>query len=414
MLSFYNFIAGQLTGKDEQVTLDSDFIRFKINGEIYEEPLFKIDDSFSKEDLSVLYNIYSNISVGKSIDEFEGGIRYMKWWYLISHEKYFKPNKKLDHFDRDCFSNLIDEFKEILSVPILDILRNYFRQKFKIIPNKETKVFFTCDFDILNIWDNWSFKTLIGELWRSIKRLDFKTFLYLPFSYSFSRIFRSANSFLNFNMFSFSEEYENIGFFISDTSSSKYDGVINYKNKVVQGYIQDLKRKGVRFGLHTNFGTRDNPKSIFLQEKSFKKIFHDSPKNNRHHYLRFDFLHFLRTLEKIGVKEDFSIYFAESLCFRCGLSSRFQIWDISNNKPFNVVLVPTTLMDGTFTDYLKVCYSEAEVMCKNKIDLVIEHGDSLVLLWHNRSTSQHSLLQGNYHLKLINFIKNYLNSKNPH
>jgi hypothetical protein len=411
MLSFYNFIAGQLSGKDEQVTIDSDFISFKINDEIYKEPLFKIDESFSKEDLSSLYKIYSNILVGKSIEEYDDEIRHMKWWYLISHEKYFNENKQFDHFDRDCFSNLIDEFKEILSVPILDILRNYFRQKFKILSNRETKVYFTCDFDILNIWDNWTFKTLISELLRSVKRLEFKTFLFLPFTYSFSRIFRRANSFLNFNMFSFSKEHENIGFFISDTSSSKYDGVINYKNKVVQGYIQDLKRKGVRFGLHTNFGTRDNPKSIFLQEKKFKKIFRVSPKTNRHHYLRFDFLHFLRTLEMIGVKEDFSIYFAESLCFRCGLSSRFQIWDIINNKPFNVVLVPTTLMDVTFSYYLKVSFNEAEVMCKRKIDLVFEHGDSLVLLWHNRSTSQQSFLQGNYHPKLIQNIISYLKDK---
>jgi len=43
-----------------------------------------------------------------------------------------------------------------------------------------------------------------------------------------------------------------------------------------------------------------------------------------------------------------------------------------------------------------------------KINLTLKYSDSLVLLWHNRSTYQYANIENNYHPKLITGLIDYL------
>ena len=129
---------------------------------------------------------------------------------------------------------------------------------------------------------------------------------------------------------------------------------------------------------------------------------------NRHHYFRNIFPDYIEKLENSNIKEDFSIIFLGSDLFRCGLSSSFRPWNSYDEKSFKIKITPTTLMDGTFTDYLKCNKNEAYEIAVKKLDLAFRYGSSIVLLWHNRSFVDK---ENNYHINLYESLINYIEKK---
>jgi hypothetical protein len=369
---------------------------------VYSEKIFSSLDSFLESEILEL--------IKKSKDEnylFSSNFSYFKIWYLTTHEKYFENEITLDKYGRIGISNLREEFHQILSVPMSDILKSEIQRRLGIDKKRETEVYFTCDFDHLNIWDVWGFKDFAREVIYSLKDLKFKKLSETILSYLFSRKIARFNYHLNENMFCYDSNFKNLGFFI--TSERKgLDGNFDYSNVIVQNYIQRLKDKQVEFGLHTSFYTYDNPDSIVEQKAKFYSTFKQSFSINRHHYLRFIFPTYLDALEKIGVQKDFSLYFPENMLFRCGTSSRFVPWNEKENRAYHVELFPITIMDGTFTDYLFCSFEEAKKLAMNKVDLSLKYSSDLVLLWHNRSTYKNSNIKNNYHPELLQFLKTQL------
>ena len=406
MKEFIKFISDQLIKDQYQLTIENNKIIISVNNEIYKEPLFDPNAKFSGKEILDLINISKNfeeININDSLP-------ILKLWFLITHEKYFKREIKLDKFQRVGEENLMPGFHEILKVPIADILRIKLNRILKIKKKKKTSIYYTCDFDILNIWDVWTFKDLIREIIYCLLSSNIIKLMKIISSYFFSRTSEKYNGFLNLDMFNFNEKYKfiNIGFFLSDTVNPKYDTIINYNDKPIKKYISKLKDKNILFGLHTNFDTLTNPESISIQNENFKSLFNIKPKLNRHHYLRFHFPNYLEPLDKINIEKDFSLYFPESMLFRSGISSMFKVWNEIEKKPYNTNLIPTTIMDGTFTDYLKCDYSTALSKAKLKLNLAIQFGNDIVLLWHNSTTYKYSNTSQDYHNKLIKNIKIHL------
>jgi hypothetical protein len=297
---------------------------------------------------------------------------------------------------------------EILKVPIADVLKIQLNNSLGIRIQNQPSIYLTCDFDILNVWDVWTLKDLAREILHCSKNLQIRKLNKTVSSYLFSRKIKSFNGFLNERMYEYDSRFTNIGFFIASPINRKYDGNIDYHNNLVQLYIQNIKQKGVVFGLHTNFDTKDKPYSINDQQKDFQNLFQSEAKFNRQHYLRFHFPEYLNTLELGKIEKDFSLYFPESMLFRTGTCSSYFAWNESENRPFKTELIPTTIMDGTFSDYLHCDYEEALKLSIKKINLTLKYSNSLVLLWHNRSTYQYANIENNYHPQLITVLIDYL------
>lgn len=412
MSTFLNFIINQLVNTEYSLKLDSDI--FSINTSIasYSEPFFDDNVTFTKEEIDNLKIIVGQIKANENEQIDFSPIPLVKSWYLITHEKYFKKDIALDKYGRVGQENLLQEFQEILSIPIADILRNELRRKLCVIKTKSTPtIYLTSDFDILNIWDVWGFKDFVREVTLSLVKLQFLKSYEVITSYFFSRYFSRFNGYLNDLMYVYNSDFINVAFFISTPKNQKYDGTISYFDSPVKKYLKKLRMGDVLFGLHTNFETHNYPETINEQQIDFEKLFGNKASINRHHYLRFHFPEYLNTLEQGGITEDFSVYFPESMLFRCGTSSSFVPWNKNKNRPYLINVLPTTIMDGTFSDYMFVNYEDALALSKEKIDLCFKYSDNIVLLWHNRSTYRYSNIDDNYHPKLIQNIINYLKDK---
>lgn len=397
---FINHIKKQFNLQDlKLISLDDKFAFQDFKGEIiYTETLFTCDSVFLDLDLRELIELSKDENYLLS-DNFS----FLKNWYLITHEKYFKEQVELDKYGRIGINNLMTEFHSILKVPMADIIRTKFLEKLELSQEKQIRYYLTCDFDHLNIWDNWNFKDFIREIIYTTKDLKFRKLKETILSYLFSRKTRKYNYYLNQEMFCYNGKFQNIGFFITSEKDG-FDGNFDYSNKIEKEYINEIKNKGVEVGLHTSFYTYDKPETIFEQQAKFQSIFDKKPTLNRHHYLRFIFPDYLEILEQIGIEKDFSIYFPENMLFRCGTSSRFVPWNAKENRPYNIELYPITIMDGTFSDYLQCSFEEAKKLSMEKIQLCLQYSSDIVLLWHNRSTYSNSNIKNNYHPQLIQFL----------
>lgn len=406
MSKFIHFICEQLVKISHTVEIINDSVHIKANGKVYSEAIFDTSADFTEYELQQLVTISNDVINDKKIQLVDFPI--LKCWYLITNEKYFNENIVFDKYDRIGQENLKKEFLEILKVPIADVLKIQLNNSLGVRIQNQPSIYLTCDFDILNVWDVWTLKDFAREILYTARKLELKKFYETVGSFFFSRNRLSFNGFLNKKMYCFDARFINVGFFIASPENKKYDGTINYTNNLVKNYINELKAKGVIFGLHTNFNTKDQPKSIINQQHDFKCLFEVQASMNRHHYLRFHFPDFLSTLELGGIEKDFSLYFPESMLFRTGTCSAYYAWNGIENRPFKTQLIPTTIMDGTFSDYLHCDYEEALKLSINKINLTLKYSDSLVLLWHNRSTYQYANIENNYHPKLITVLIDYL------
>lgn len=411
-VDFYSFISSQVLKNDFSVTVSAQDIKLEVNGIFYSEPLFDIYENFLESDITQLKKIsdkvINNNDLNWELDFKEMNI--LKLWYMVTHERYLKDVKKYDKYGRLGFENVDDIFKEILKVPIADILSIELRKHLRIFTEKKPIVYLTCDYDHLNIWDTWHFLDFLKESFRCIKTLHFSKFTYTLFSYLFSRYFSQFNGYLNDKAFVESDKVINIAFFIPLSLNKFYDGVINYADKTISKFFLRLKAKNIEFGLHTSFEAKDRPDSILEQVGEMRSLSGCAPLSNRHHYLRFIFPHYLEVLEKAEVKRDFSLYYPETVAFRAGISSPFKVWNVLEGRPYHVEIIPTTLMDGTFTDYLFVDYEKALSLCIDKLNLSLKYGESVVLLWHNSSLFEYYRLN-NYHPGLYIDIIEYLRHK---
>jgi hypothetical protein len=406
MSKFIDFVCEQLVKTSHTIEIVNDSIHVKANGQVYSEAIFDPAVAFTENEIQQLISISNDVINEKKIQLVDFPI--LKCWYLITHEKYFNKLIVFDKYDRIGQENLKKEFLEILKIPIADVLKVHLNNSLGITIQNQPSIYLTCDFDILNVWDVWIIKDLAREILYTCKKLELKKLYETIGSYLFSRKRLNFNGFLNERMYCFDSRFINIGFFIASPENKKYDGTIDYQNNLVQSYIQNLKQKGVVFGLHTNFDTKDAPESIMNQQNDFESLFHEKTSLNRHHYLRFHFPDYLETLEMGNIEKDFSIYFPESMLFRAGTCSEYYAWNEKESRPYKTKLIPTTIMDGTFSDYLHCNYDEAITLSINKIELTLKYCDSVVLLWHNRSTYQYANIQNNYHPKLITALIEYL------
>jgi hypothetical protein len=101
-----------------------------------------------------------------------------------------------------------------------------------------------------------------------------------------------------------------------------------------------------------------------------------------------------QNLLKEGIKEDFTMGFADAVGFRNGTTHAFTWFDLSENKQTDLIVRPFAYMDGTLNEYLKLTPVEA----KSKIDLLFnevkQFGGDFIFLWHNETIGDYGIWKG--------------------
>lgn len=322
-------------------------------------------------------------------------------FYLLSrYEELSNPNR--DKHGRFPASESIASKENFLHRPIVDeygvILRDALRSVGVNIPEPkaEMSVVLTHDVDIPYVYRN--FLSILG----GIKRGEFKQVL--------KNIFRPLrkNTFYTFPwLLNQDERLKNarkIYFLRNPLFPEYFDRPYNRIESPDMRYLlRELKQGEAELGLHVSYASANHLELIKEEKVSIERMIGRTITANRNHYLRLKTNKQLDALIDAGIKEDFTIGFADKVGFRLGTCRPVRYINPETLKVEDLILHPLTMMDGSFSTYQKMDFAQAyDTACK-LIEQVKKHGGELVLLWHNSE-----VVDGNYHKQLYKNLISYI------
>jgi peptidoglycan/xylan/chitin deacetylase (PgdA/CDA1 family) len=197
-------------------------------------------------------------------------------------------------------------------------------------------------------------------------------------------------------------------YFITDRTSA-YDGDYSINHPLIRKLLRRIADRGHEIGLHPSYNTYQNPKQTkkefeLLQQACEQEGIYQQRWGGRQHCLRWENPATFQNWDAAGLDYDSTLYFAETLGFRCGTCYEYSVFDIVNRRQLNLKERPLTIMEVTvFEDHymgLRRVDSVSRLNVMNQYkDLCKKfHGD-FVILWHNNSFSDPQLV--NDYLQII-------------
>jgi hypothetical protein len=140
-------------------------------------------------------------------------------------------------------------------------------------------------------------------------------------------------------------------------------------------------------GLHPSYFSSENSAAIRTEKNALFKISERKISMSRQHYLMLMFPKTYRDLIAVGIKQDYTMAFADIPGFRAGTCTPFFWYDLEKEFITDLLVHPVTIMDRTLKKYLGLSPEEA-INLLDKLLLNVEkvNGD-FISLWHNESIS---------------------------
>jgi hypothetical protein len=179
-------------------------------------------------------------------------------------------------------------------------------------------------------------------------------------------------------------------FFFLLADYSKYDKNISYTHSVMKDLVAKVSEFS-EIGIHPSFKTPAIPKKISVEKRRLEKISGKKINKSRQHYLKFTLPYTYNHLIAAGIKEDYSMGFADMPGFRAGTCKPFYFYDLKKEKSTGLKIFPITVMEGTFINYLKISPQDALDYIFKMIEEVKNVNGTFISIWHNHTLSETSM-----------------------
>ena len=138
-------------------------------------------------------------------------------------------------------------------------------------------------------------------------------------------------------------------------------------------------------GIHPSYASNDDVSLLLKEKKLLEDVIGVPVTISRQHFLRFDVRNTFLNLLNNGIKEDYSMGYAETVGFRAGVCVPYNFFDISRNMATDLLIYPLSVMDATLFRYMKLNDAEAFDVIKKIIEVTKKHNGTFIPLWHNSS-----------------------------
>ncbi len=169
------------------------------------------------------------------------------------------------------------------------------------------------------------------------------------------------------------------------------DGRYRLHDPAIRNLMRRIHDRGHEIGLHPSYRTYRDANATIKEANTLRKVLASlgipcDALGSRQHYLRWETPTTARNLEAAGIAYDSTLSYADRPGFRCGTSQDFQMFDIEEDRPMNLVQRPLILMDCSVlgSHYMGMEYNDEtlEYMCTLK-ERALTNGGQFTLLWHN-------------------------------
>lgn len=164
----------------------------------------------------------------------------------------------------------------------------------------------------------------------------------------------------------------------------QYDKNIKLENPGLQELIRRLDQMS-EIGIHPSYISNSIPAMVKTEKERLEAVVGKKIISSRQHFLKISFPQTYRNLILYGIKEDFTMGFADTLGFRNGTAHAFPWFDILENRKTDLIIRPFAYMDGTLNEYLQLSNEEACTRILSLYNEVLQFGGDFVFLWHNET-----------------------------
>lgn len=138
-------------------------------------------------------------------------------------------------------------------------------------------------------------------------------------------------------------------------------------------------------GLHPSFASNRHPWRLHQEGNTLAALTEAPVTRSRQHFLILRFPQTYRALLAAGIRQDFSLGFADDTGFRAGTCRSFPWYDLENECTTDLLLTPFQAMDVTLRKYLKLTPAEANQRLQALEESCRRNGGIFCTLWHNSS-----------------------------
>ena len=161
-------------------------------------------------------------------------------------------------------------------------------------------------------------------------------------------------------------------------------------------YLINLVRyisKNNLIGIHPSYKSFNNLDTLKMEISRLDKITNKTSVS-RFHYLKFTLPESYQILLKAGIKQDYSMGFADRIGFRAGTCSPFYFYDLENERTTDLKIFPFAYMDGVLNDKLKYTTEHSSKLI-SEIKLKVRNVNGpFNAVWHNESLSNQDRWKG--------------------
>jgi len=182
-------------------------------------------------------------------------------------------------------------------------------------------------------------------------------------------------------------------YFILMGNKHPNDSAPSVKNKHFIEAIRTIKSNH-QIGIHPSYFSHLNPESISQEKNNLTEIVGEKIEISRQHYLLLSLPNTYRDLISMGIKEDFTLAFADMAGFRASTCTPFFWYDLECEEISSLYLYPTTVMDQTLKKYLSLNPEQAIELVEELMENVKSVSGTFISLWHNESVNDFGAWKG--------------------
>lgn len=177
-------------------------------------------------------------------------------------------------------------------------------------------------------------------------------------------------------------------FFLLLGKPGKYDNNIRPGLPAFQELIRNLGQQG-ELGIHPSFRSNTAPAQLEKEVRRLETITGNTVNNSRQHFLMLHFPVTYNRLTDIGIRNDYSMGFADAVGFRAGLATPYPWYNLEKECTEPLMIHPFAAMDVTLRQYMGLGPEAAFGQLCRLADAVRAVGGHFTTLWHNSSFSVH-------------------------
>ena len=165
---------------------------------------------------------------------------------------------------------------------------------------------------------------------------------------------------------------------------SKYDKNSSLNSPDFKELISSIA-KVYPIGIHPSYKSfgdfsKLQKEKSYLEKTSYQKVI-----RSRQHFLRLKLPDTYQSLIKTGIKEDYSMGFADEIGFRASTAHSFFWYDMSKDSVSSLKIYPFQVMDVSLFKYLNYSIEEAQIEVSQILKWIQSFGGTFSTLWHNSS-----------------------------